>query len=273
LTDAEEESIAREVEEFLRQEGFKQWTEWYDRVTGLVCRGYALDFSELQEAFQRRHLIVHNAGLVSRQYLSYLADNAEGLKVGQRLPVDDDYLVRAFDQLDAFGTLLLVGAFSKWEPGREETAYLWLVEHCYGSMLAGRWPVVRKLASYGKLLEYPEAASKFVFQVNEWLAFKRLGEFTTVREDVEAWDTSALGLSFRVAKSALLDELDQCFQLAIEAVRAGEIGETSLIEWPLLEEMREDPRFTAVLEIARMKPGQDSVSSSSDVLDSVDTSD
>lgn len=255
LAEAEEDAIAKEVEDFLRQEGFAQWMEWYNQTTGLSCQDYAMDFAALEEAFQRRHLIVHNAGRVSRRYRSYQGSVEEEPEVGQRLPVDDSYLVSTFEQLDAFGTLILIGAYSKWEPDEEETAYVWLVEHCYESMLAGRWPVAKKLASYGKLLRHPAEASKHVFQVNEWLAFKRLGEFEVVKSDVEAWDTSALGLGFRTAQAALLgDNMDRTFELVIEAVRADELGETSLIEWPLFEELREDERFLPLLELARATP-------------------
>lgn len=152
LADAESDAIRRDVEDFLHASNLDGWIEWYDAETGLSCRGYAIDFETLDEAFQRRNVIVHNAGRVSKRYLVETAEPASDLKVGELLPVSDDYLRRALDELDAFGTLLLIGAFSKWEPDEDETARYWLLDHAYESMLAGRWRVVRKLASYGKRL-------------------------------------------------------------------------------------------------------------------------
>jgi len=96
--------------------------------------------------------------------------------------------------------------------------------------------------------------TKWVFQVNEWLSCKRLDRIDSIREEVEAWDTSALGPTFQIAKAALLDDLDIAFEEARKALALEAIGEVQLLEWPLLEEMRADERFEALLLDASGRP-------------------
>lgn len=256
ISEAEEDLIRRRVDDFLRNGSLTDWLDWFDRVTGLNSRGYAIDIEVVEEAFQRRHVIVHNAGRVSRAYLarSKEGDSAD-IKLGKPLPVPDEYLTRVFAELDALGTLMIVGAWSKWEPDDETRAMFWLFDHTYESVLAGHWRVTRKLASYGKRLKGIPEGPQLVYQVNEWLANKRLSEFDEVRAEVEQWNTGVLDPRFKLAKCALLDQLDEAFTIAEQAVAAGVLGEEALVEWPLLDEMRQDARFDALLAAVRPEAG------------------
>ena len=75
-----------------------------------------------------------------------------------------------------------------------------------------------------------------------WLASKHLGRWEEVRGDVERWDTSALSLSYRLARLALLEQNDEFFRVA-DAISGDALPGNAWAEWPVFEWVRKDPRF------------------------------
>jgi hypothetical protein len=248
VEDAADRAIARAVDSFGRQP-FEKRLRWFGDV-GVPYEDCWIDEGALREVFQRRHVVVHNAGRVTRSYLEHVAfEGQEPPQVGDTLDVSSEYLAGAFDQIDAFGSLLAFRAWRHWNPNDAAAVYQ-IYDRTYELVLSARWAVVRKLAAAGREAAGFSEETRWVFRVNEWLAYKRLGEFELVRNDVEQWDTSALDDRFRMFRAALLDDLDGAFRFGTVAVRQREIGD-ALDEFPLLDEMRDDPRFE---ELRRQVP-------------------
>jgi hypothetical protein len=117
----------------------------------------------------------------------------------------------------------------------------------YELMLLERWIAVRTICVYGRLVE-SSGSLREIFGANEWLAHKRLNDFTQVEPAVQEWDVSALHDRFRFARFALLDDLDGTFRIAAKLLKAGEITPKALSTWPLLREFREDERYQQLLD-------------------------
>jgi hypothetical protein len=86
-------------------------------------------------------------------------------------------------------------------------------------------------------------SNRQVLQVNAWLARKRLEDTSAIRSEVEAWDTSAASVTFRLAKAALLDDFDAAIPLIEKAIGGHEVSVREVFSWPLLAEIRERPEF------------------------------
>src|SRR5690349_3702288 len=89
LSDARAAAISRRVEDLMRS-GFDAWDKWVDNLLGKGFTELAADREILHEAIQRRHLVVHNGGRVSRQYRNRVP--ACAADVGEELQIDREYL-------------------------------------------------------------------------------------------------------------------------------------------------------------------------------------
>jgi hypothetical protein len=233
----------------LLQERLSDWVQWFDDDSGLgiKLKNLTIDFRTLEELIQRRHIIVHNGGLVSSQYLERLTFAGDPPVLGQPMPVTEEYMRTSLDHLDVVGNLLGVAVWSKDDPPEESQAVSALSNRHEQVLFEGRWDVVRKFCEIGKNVASFDKQAQ-VFQVNEWLAIKRLEGLGTLAAQIEAeWDTTALEPQFRLVKHALLDQADEFFILAPGILSSGGIQDEQLRTWPVFTELREDPRFASLL--------------------------
>lgn len=243
IDDAREDAIGRKVDSVLHGD-ISEWSAWLERNTKLRLDNLTIDYATLFEILQRRHVILHAGSRASRLYCRRMREfGVEPPSVGARLDVTDAYLERAFDELQALGSLLVVGIWAKAYPNEEKVALHGLYLESYDLMLDRRWAAAEKICAIGKLSRDNDESARQVFQANEWLALKRQHGIDRIREEVEAWDTSALGRRFRFMQKVLIDDLDAAFLAAKNLMRTGQLDEDDLLEWPALSEMRADERF------------------------------
>jgi hypothetical protein len=86
------------------------------------------------------------------------------------------------------------------------------------------------------------------FKVNGWYARKVLGGTNTIIEAVQAWDTSALSIRYKLAKSLLLDEDQAAIELMESRLDEAAFDYGLLKRWPLLEKFRKQGFVDGLLE-------------------------
>lgn len=239
---------ARRVLAERRADGFiskrlDEWSAWAERILGRSFADLCLDASHLNEMFQRRHIIVHSGGAVDRRYLQRvdLPPN-ERPELGDDLPVSDLYLHLALDELEVLGYALIAVSQNKWHPDEAEEATAQLNHRIFDLMQAGRWKLARRLADVGCTLDQPDSI-QWMIRVNGWLSQKRLDDFDSCRDEVAEWDITALANQYRLAKACLLDETDEAFDWLAQALEAQEVMPGEAWDWPILDDLRSDPRF------------------------------
>jgi hypothetical protein len=240
IEDAKEHLIARRSDEFSRF-SLDEQLKWF-KSRGIDLTKLALDWDATLEVFQRRNVIVHVGGRVSRQYLEKVPQQLVTAKINEELSIDEDYVSRAFDCLVTIGILLVARAWSKLIPDNGRAVSGWLGLKNTDLMLKNRWSIVKVVSIDGQSINSTEE-SRIVFRVNEWLARKRLNGVEEIQTEVAAWDVSALGRKFKLAKAALLDDLDQVFDLIPVVIESQEVQLNDVRIWPILQEARNDPRF------------------------------
>jgi len=242
LRDARDLAISRRVEDLMRG-GFEAWDKWFDQLLGEGFADLAADHEMLHEAIQRRHLVVHNAGRVSRQYKSKVASCEKS--VGEDLPISRGYLEDAIDAVTIFGARLILVAWSKWLPEDKNEAAREANELVFSYLMSGRpEPALCIATTAGEFAE--ENQTKLYLQVNGWQARKRLSGLEDVREDIEAWDTTALSPEYAAAKFALLEEYDPLFQILPGLLEQEILNAEKLRAWPLFEGARQQDRWTQI---------------------------
>lgn len=233
--------IERAVDQTLR--GSNQ--DWMD----LISRRFKVAIPslckqpEFQEIFQRRHLIVHNGGIVNSIYLDKAGPSAKNRSLGEELSVDINYLNRAADVLLAAGVALLANTTAKLfkQTERYKTVDGVFTHLTYELLQYERFECVILLHDQVSD-DFGDETGKLVRQVNHWLSQKRLSQLDGELDRIEKWDTRHLGEEFQLARLALLDNHEEAL-LIVDEIRGTRKLSTELwLEWPLLSELREYER-------------------------------
>lgn len=260
LQDARVAAIARRVDDLMRS-GFDAWDKWFDGLLKESFENLAADRAVLSEAIQRRHIVVHNGGRVSRQYLAKVPD--VDAAIGEELPIDRAYLEAALDAITIFGLRLILTSWSKWEP-HEDQASERAIDIVYEQLVAGRNEVASCIALTA--MNFPaDEMRRLSLRVNYWQAKKRIEGAESIRNEVAAWDTSALNPLYGVAKQLLLDDFDAAFPAIIELIEQKDVTPKVLREWPLFKEAREQEGWNAVE--ALLPPPEEDESTDKDRID------
>ena len=243
VNDAIDLAISRRVDDLLFG-GLGDWAKFYRDRLNIDFPELALDWTRLQEALERRHVFVHNAGMATRRYVDRIDSN---VNVGDSLSFDADYLRHALDELFVLGYLLSIATWSKFckspmakrgpSNAVQTLGYAMLQRRSYG--------VASAICAYG--LKYPiEDSDRWLHQVNFWIAKKAESGLDCVRADIEAWDASALEKKFRLAKLCLLEQSTEAIDLLRSLHKGGDITSKDIIEWPLFNGLRNYEDFAAL---------------------------
>ena len=245
LDDAIELAIEKRVDSLLLS-SFEQWADWFRDHKVTEFKDSALSWLTIREIVQRRHVVVHNGGRVSRRYLEQLADLSDLPEVGTILWTDEKYLHSALDELTVLGVLVAGSAWSKArKDDRKAIAAFLLGQIDYPLMLAGRWGAVSHLSKQVRIVS-EEGYTHLALQCNEWHARKMLSGIDDIRAEVEAWDTSALADVFVLVKHCLLEDLDAAFAVVDNALASGGLETEDISKWPILAPLRDDPRYLLI---------------------------
>lgn len=228
--------ISREVTSMIYG-NLDDWAAWFKKRCNVSFQQLALDWGTLGEAFQRRHIILHNGGNVSRQYLSRVPGSDATLRVGDPLPVDEEYLRAALDQIDVFGSLLVVKAWGTWHPSERDASAGHLLQRSYDLMLRERWPAVTALTKAGCDMRCSAKVLEPI-KVNGWHSRAQTDGYESIHAEVSAWDVSAAADRFRLVQFALLEQYGEAETLVIKLIKRGEISRGELNEWPVLAKLR-----------------------------------
>lgn len=238
IADMRDAVVDRTIEDVMRG----SLTEWIDYFVSRFKISPVEPASRFpaQEAIQRRHCVVHNAGLVSSTYLERLSKFRPTAEVDDELVVDSEYLRNAADALYMVAFALTWSLGYKLCAADDERATLatTFANRTYFLLQERRFGLVKQIGATAPLDKIDEITA-LTIRVNHWLAHKLLGEFDSVRPEVEQLDVRSKSRLFNLAKSALLDEHEEASRIAQSMIRDEELRPEFLFTWPLLAGVRD----------------------------------
>ena len=221
--------------------GFEDWIKWFSENQSVSSSNFLMDELAVRELFQRRHLIVHNGGIVNKIYLSKLPGLSDKPDLNMRLVVDQEYVLSAIDKLQVSGVLLCIKVQLKltkpdddsWHP-----AYYLASSESYEHLLSGRLDAAIALSEKAREFCAHDSTS-LILKVNNWIGRKNLHGASSIKGEVEAWQVNTLAPRFRLAKFALLEKHDYAVRLVGRMVESNELSRQELATWPLLAGIRD----------------------------------
>jgi hypothetical protein len=213
------------------------WRLFFEKRVGLPATAFE-NWDALAEIFERRNCVVHHSGRASARYERFVNGK---IKRGTPLVVDASYVTQSIDTLESTGLLLALEVWTKFSED-SDVIQMFVDRIGFETMKRHRWSVA--LAVNEAHYRYASSeSSRRTAQVNIWLATKHLEGLRAIQADVEQWDLSATSGLYHLAKSALLEEIDTCFELLPDLLARGELTGEALATWPLLVNLRADPRI------------------------------
>jgi hypothetical protein len=218
--------------------GGPKWRHWLHAVLGAGYTGEPEEVTLVSEVFARRNVFVHHGGVVSARYARAVPGAP---RLGTRLTADATYTRQALGALVLMGVKVAVLAWSAFRPTFASSAQLLAMFLTQRYLLRVRaWPAVHDVAAW--LLETAiEPSQRDFARVIAALSAKRMGNGAEVRSLCESLDVTQPDMA--LAREVLLDHLDEAFVIARRLLEAGALTTYDLDTWPVLDEMRADPRW------------------------------
>ena len=260
--DAALQSVISDVVDDLLRGSVTDWHRFFSTRMKIDMQLLTPDWAQWNEYFQRRHLIVHTGGRVTERYLSNvdwvrLEPRMTKPSLSSKLKVDEVYIEHALNAFEITGLLLCQEAWRKLVLGDSEGRYSALTglsDAVYRRLLSRHWSVAERLATWGERDPEVSENDMLICKFNRWLCIKRQGRWAEVEEEVKAFDCSAKNRRYALVRASLLERLDEFYELLPELLNI-DIDIESLKEWPILDEVRQDPRFAKVIEETEKKRG------------------
>lgn len=226
--------------------------DYFANTLGLNLASLTPERDHLTEVTQRRNLIVHNQGIVNRQYLSNVADSLKteyGATEGETLPVTRRYVDAAIDTVYVVGATLTQLCWRKWDKDSREQADFEIVQWLlYQSLLTERFELTARIAERLKDTEHRTEKSARMAIINRAIALNRLNRTDDMERVLSLRDWSASSLDYRLALHALRNEEDALYELLPRAVDSGAVTRIDLERWPVFAPQRGTERFSKALE-------------------------
>jgi hypothetical protein len=241
LEEAKNFLVEQEVND-LMHEGLKSWMEYFSNKMKINLGNLKDNIEEVNEVFSRRHLFVHNGGVVNNIYLTRVSKEYRGsLSVGDQITVNMEYFSNALKLFKKFGILLGLETWKRnTKDSKERDGFI--LNYVYELLIEDNWDLAASLCQFVMSDTNVTSSNRWVAQINYWLSQKRSGKFDSVVEEITDADLSALSAEYQLCRYALLHKVDSFFHL-LEHAYPNPIGIQQLEEWPVFRDIRETPEY------------------------------
>lgn len=232
------------TESVLRQGAIK-WFEELHKFSSKINVNDLENHKELLiETFQRRHLLVHNNGIVNDHYLSKVDSTIiEGIKNGQKLLSNKDYLSSRLNIFREIGLLLIYKYFSTIYRSDKMSIYFMLNEHILERIhtnCKGTRQIYKLIMDDNDFTE----EMKSIARINYWLSKKFNGTFEEIQDEVRAFTFHEQNPQYLFAQKLLLDEFDEAIKLLELFTKGVRIDSLVIVlDWPIMNLLGNNPKF------------------------------
>ncbi len=237
--------LEKEVESLLRKSHPEQF-EWLEKRFSVKLRAFD-SWPAFVEISQRRNLLVHADGRVSRQYLEVCKRHGYQLqpdiKEGELLEVPPAYWKASTAIVYEVGVKLSQVLWRKLLPDEIDQADDELNRIIYELLLHRRFPLAEALSKFAySLPRHSNNEARLIMVVNHAIATEWQDRHDDCLRVLAAEDWSACAPKFLLANSVLEGDFDKA-ALIMRQVGASAAMEEAYQEWPLFRRFREDDRF------------------------------
>lgn len=249
IEEAKKQIIDTEVENVLRRSHHEQF-EWMEKNFKMTLRKDLEVWPDFVELCERRNLLTHTGGFVSRQYLKNCENHghkASG-KLDEKLETKADYFRKAVLIVNEIGLKLGHVLWRKFVPKDREEADEELNEQALDLIVQRQYHVAERLLQLGTetFSKHPSDLVRRMMVVNRANAL-RLGKHKEKAHEILAKeDWSATATKFRICVAAVQDDHDTLYDLMRKEGQHGEVKADQYRQWPVFRRLLKEEKFAEV---------------------------
>ena len=210
----------------------------------------------INEAVERRNLIVHNSGIVNRKYITNVKKLAKGIKQGDVLSVDARYLKNMLEEVFLAGIVLAENCWRKWFKKKTEGAGDILVNEAGKAIHWRDWNLVERLCLYAKGIPESDGIDMDTIEIYYCYALKKRGKRDEMEAEIGKFRRKELEPLIMAMVCALVDDKEGFYECVKDLAELGKPNKESFIgnfDWPILMDIREDEDYEERIERAYAK--------------------
>lgn len=210
----------------------------------------------INEAVERRNLVVHNSGIVNRRYINNVKRLAKGIKKDDVLDVDARYLKTIFEEVFLAGIVLAENCWRKWLKKETEGADDILVNEAGKAIYWEDWNLIERLCLYAKGFPQSDGIDMDTIDIYYCHALKKLGKKDKMEAELKKFRRKELSPLIMAMVCALVDDKDGFYKCVEGLAELGEPSKESFIQdfdWPTLMDIRKDEDYEKRIERAYSK--------------------
>jgi hypothetical protein len=240
--------INKEVDKVLfdNLENQKNYLKSYLKIDikeNIIC------WNRINEAIERRNIIVHNNGKINRRYLksadlSVLSDvKSKKLKEGKTIRIDEGYFTTIYNEILIAGTILIQSCWRKWRKEKVSSADAQLNKSMYDALYQEKWVVAEKLGLFAKECEISTQEISLYLNINYCQSLKWQNKKAEFAKEFAKYDISTLSPKYKLALYALKNDKNNFYKNVEGAITIDQMKKDDFMEWPLFRELRKDPDY------------------------------
>ncbi len=207
-----------------------------------------INWNTVNEAIERRNIIVHNDSKINKRYLSNIdrastPEDKKKLKEGSQVSISEEYFTNIYEELLVAGTMIMQGCWRKWEKDALNLADTELISDIYGALSEERWKVAERLGIFSKEFKMSNERNRLYLDINYCQSLKWQNKERELKKEIENFDISILSPKYVVAIAALKSDKKKFYENIEKAIKVDEMEKEDFMEWPLFRELRKDPDY------------------------------
>jgi hypothetical protein len=208
-----------------------------------------ISWNLVNEAVERRNIIVHNNGQINRRYLknvdfSVFPEGKGKFKENIKLNIDPSYFAKISDEILISGILLSQNCWRKWKKEEIQITDKTLINHIFDFLKNERWQIAERLGLYSKECKVCDNEARLFLDINYCQSLKWQNKKEMLKQELSKFDEATLSPIYKMAICALKSDKDGFYRWVDTAISVDKIEEESFFEWPLFKELREDNEYT-----------------------------
>jgi hypothetical protein len=279
IEEARDALIDREIESVLRLSHHEQF-EWMEKRFSLKLKESLPAWPRFVEICERRNLLTHTGGVVSKQYLNVCKDHGcdlENIKIGDMLSVNSDYYVNAVKVMYEIGVKLGHVFWRKFVKEDREEADSALNKLGYDLIYDRAYEIAEALLRFGVqvLKQHANDSVRRMMVINLANSLRLQNRRENATQLLKKEDWSACSADFKICVAAVTGEIDEVARLMRSIGAHGHPTIEAYRTWPVFRGVRTDERFMTTFEevfgesIISEKPGGVGIPSSANTKPAV----
>lgn len=246
LEDAKSYLIDKDVESVLRDSHHEHFN-WMERKFSVQLRKDLAVWPDFIEICERRNLLTHTGGVVSKQYIKNCTEHnvKVSVKIGEQLTTDAEYFRRAVKIISEIGIKLGHVLWRKLIPSERGEADHHLNETGYNLISVKQYQLAEKILDLGanSFKKHSSDSIRRYMIVNYANAIRLQDQQDRASKVLDNEDWSATSDIYQICVAAVKNDIETLCSLINKAGPNGEITIQSYRDWPVFLRVCDDEKF------------------------------